>query len=224
MPTIFWFPSNVRADITVVPAPGWSGTGTVSRWMMRTLKGSSPTMSWPMYAFTGTAAGNKMLDRQYISYPLKGDQTISGYCSGRLQVAESASNDNVDRIVTSLRVVSRDGLTIRGTGLVTSGRGGPVNEFSSSTTYTVRGMITGARITTGNLISTVNALDGDRLVLEIGYENSTAGISVGAGARWGDSAAPCNVSNETTTTASAGWFAMDATLQFYHNDTTARTN
>ena len=176
MATRFYLPASTAADVS----PGfdsWDGTGSAVRRELAEVKGSSAmaagtTISW---ATTGSA-GKKHLDRQYVSNPLAA-QTISGPIKMQLLVQEGSLTDNIDQIILSIRVVSNDGTAVRGT-LLSLGSYGPTTEYS--TAYRNK---TGAD---GDALSSVNAQDGDRLVVEIGHSTSVGGTTPDATARYGE--------------------------------------
>lgn len=222
MATKFYFQNRNGASVEVPPTVGWTGAANIQRFMMYPEKGTSPVVVGRTISTANAGAGSKELDRQYISPPLKGAQVISGYASGFLQVTEFVTNDNVDQIISSLRLCSEDGKVMRSpTGWLVSGRV-PVFEFSVTTTYTNRAISSGAAGGTNQLINPMTGQDGDRLVLEIGYGNSTAGTSPQAAARWGDNA-PDVSGGQLQTVAGAGWFSLGQDLVFYRNPTSSIT-
>jgi hypothetical protein len=160
----------------------WNSANTVQRYHWHPEPGGrdDPLTSGQLLSFVGATANYKQLDRQYVSPPLRGVQIISGFCTGFLQVQEFVTNDNVDRIVTHMRLVSNDGLTNRlQTGYFLTGRVGS-KEFP--TAMTNRCIVSG---NTNTLLSNMTGQDGDRIVLEIGYSNTTAGTTPQARAVWG---------------------------------------
>src|SRR5262249_30847465 len=122
-----------------------------------------------------------------------------------IRVLESAANDNIDKVSMKLIVVSEDGQTLRGT-LLTIGDYGPTNEWA--TTLTAR------RIADGDTITTVNASDKDRIVLEIGYNNTTTGTSITGNMNFGDNSGTDLGDNETDTAANNPFLELSATLSF----------
>lgn len=207
--------------ITPAVNAAWSGGATVSRNKMRPEKADAAITIGSTISFVAATAGYKQIDKQFISLPISGSGTISGTFSGVLQVAEFATNDNVDQIIAHMRVVSKDGSTIRGTGIVV-GSYGRTNEFSTSATYTSRLIGSGATATLTN----VNYQDGDRIVLELGYCNSTAGTTPQAAAKWGDTIAAADLAvNETATAVGAPWIQFNnVNLRFYRPITLVTTS
>jgi hypothetical protein len=113
------------------------------------------------------------------------------------------------RAQTVIRVVSNDGTTVRGT-LIASNGGALSNEFAASLTN--RYFPLGGSTAPGS----VNALDGDRIVIEVGYrkhENATSlrsgTLSFGAVSGGTD-----NADDETGTAANVPWIEFADTLSF----------
>lgn len=190
-------------------SPSFSGmwqstTGAVRRVMTSQLN-KDPITTGPTINGAGDA-GFTYLDRQYITPGLAYPQVIQGRISGQLMVREIAATDNVDRVLLCAKVVSNDGLTLRGV-LLDSGNYGPTLEFIATGTHRNK------TIASGQIINTITGSQGDRLVFEIGYQHSTAGTTPQASAKWGSLAARLPV-NETQTTNGAGWIAVTSDLVF----------
>lgn len=226
MPTTFYFSSVRQPPPEISPAYStisgsavntcWSGIQSASRWMMNVEKGGSPLVDDSMISTPGIAVGYRQLLRQYISPPLFGAQTINGFYSGFLQIAESAANDNANRLMMCLKIVSNNGTTIRGTGVGVSGWWS-TKEFSVSPVYESRCFASG----TQRSLSSVNALDGDRIVIEIGYSTSVAGVSIACGARWGELGPSISGQGESMVASAAGWLTLsNVNLVFKKNLTT----
>jgi len=225
MPTTFYFSNDRIPPPELSPAYStitgsalntcWSGIQGAARWMMNTEKGGSPLFNGPMITSPGTTANYRQLWRQYISPPLNGAQTVSGPFSGFLQVAESATNDNIDRLMMCLKVVTSSGTNPR-TGVGVSGWWSTF-EFSASTTYTSRCFASGSQ---RNLTS-ISANDGDRIVVEIGFGLSAGGASVAGNARWGELGPDISGVGESHLAPAAGWLTLpDVNLVFKKNLTT----
>lgn len=116
----------------------------------------------------GTAA-----DRIYVSAVLKGTQTISGTVSSYL-LGLAPSGTVTTRL--EIYVVSEDGATIRGT-LLSVGNYGTGSPFSGV------GSRSRAWALGGTTLTPVGAVDGDRIVVIVGYG---AASSFQAQASWGD--------------------------------------
>lgn len=166
-PKRLWFEGG-GDDANISPAftAGWDSTTGAGRKKMLSVRGTTSLGGYASAVLRGTTTNFKALARQWISGGLTA-QTISGKVRSQIAATENSGGNNIDRIVISLRVVSSDGGTVRGT-LLGLGAKGPVNEFSSADYYN--------RIAIPD--STVNPVTvqaGDRLVFEIGCTNTTVG-------------------------------------------------
>lgn len=163
MTTRLYFKVSATAGASPAFDAGWGFTSEAQR--RRTSTGqldsatAAGTLIGPWTANTTTYA----LDRQYVSDPLASDFTISGTVSGALRVLEGQAADNVDQLICCIRVVSENGSTVRGT-LLALGSYGATTEFLTS--YRTR------IFANGTPLSAVNALAGDRIVIELGYRSS----------------------------------------------------
>ncbi len=179
MPTRFYFTtSGSLTAVTPAYSVAWKSTSGVTRHVMNYVKGSSLTGKSPIFNINAGARSSS-LERQYTSAPLVGAQTISGTVSGQLVVNEIAATDNVDQIVAVLKVVNNAGSLTSGM-LLNLGAYNIVGEFSA---------VVGGRnkkIFNGQSITSVNASDGDRIVLEIGYWSSVAGTTPQTQAVYGE--------------------------------------
>jgi hypothetical protein len=126
----------------------------------------------------------------------------------QIQGLESAANDNIINRVREVKVVSRDGTTIRST-LIALGNAASVVEWNTA----MRNLtFLNATVSAANYTTVA----GDRLVLEVGHDDS-AGTSVSGTLRFGvtgqtgDLAA--NNEIETTTTLRP-WFESSRDLTF----------
>lgn len=204
--TRMFFPLDTAADVSPGFDLGWSDSteGVRRKWV--SAKGASAITVGQVVDLA--AAGNTAdLDRQYVSAPLAGAQTVSGTVKGVLMTREYAGTDNVDSITLILKVVSNDGGTLRCT-LLALGDYFTRAEFVNNATHRNK------RIADGDSITSCSALDGDRLVVEVGYKvASGGGTTPQVSAKWGENAADC-AENETNTANCAGWFELSATLTF----------
>lgn len=207
MPTRFYFPvTGVSQKAQPAFDSSWSSnakfnTSGAFRQRMVTIKGTD-AITIGRTVNTAATAGAAGLERQLISDALWGDQTINGTVSGQLMTREFATTDNCDMIIPVLRVVNNNGTVVRGT-LLGSGNYGGVLEFVNNATCQNK------RIFTGQSITTVNALDGDRIVLEIGCGNTTAGTTPQYACKWGTNAPDLPSNDQSQTTNGAGWFQLN---------------
>lgn len=207
MATTLYFHATAAPPVspTTDPDAGWTSTSLRVERALNDVKGSS-AIAIGSTIDTAAGAGSSGLDRVYVSRRLNGAQTISGTAAMQLMVREFATTDNVDRGLIKAYVVNEAATSITGT-LLALGNYGPTLEFINNATCRNK------TFADGDAITTVNANDNDRVVLEIGYQNSTAGTTPQAAAKWGENATDLPV-NETQTTDGAGWFQFSATLIF----------
>ena len=158
-----------------------------------------------------SAAAATQLHRQFISHPLvAGIVFTSGVSTVTCQIQglESGANDNIINRVRAVKVVSRDGATIRAT-LIALGNAASVVEWAT----TLRNLTFLNATTVGATYTTV---DGDRLVLEVGHLDS-GGATIAGTLRFGaDSAGTGDLGiNETdTVTTLRPWFESSVNLTF----------
>lgn len=214
MPTRFYFPATGVPPIIQTPSAFWNDATEGETIRMKTTKGNS-TIAIGNIIDLATTQNSKDLDRQFISDPLWGNQVIQGTVSGQLMVREYATTDNVNAIIASIRVISNKGGTVRGTCL-NSGIWGGIDsngEFVNNASH--RNKI----IFSGNSMSPITGLDGDRICLEIGYNVAAGGgTSPQASAKWGENAPDLPSNNEAQTSDGAGWFQMNSVnLKFKKN-------
>lgn len=169
-------------------------------------------------ASVSSSAGQSTAHRQYISLPLvagiswvNATSTFSSQILGR----ESAANDNIINRVRCVKVVSRDGSTLRAT-LIALGNASSVVEWNSS----LRNLTFLNATTVGANYTTVA---GDRLVYEVGH-NDSSGVSIAGTMAFGISGQTGDLgSNETdTTTTLRAWLESSVNLTFEASDPLGR--
>lgn len=191
--------SNQAAAIS--PAfGGWSVTADAVRKALLSAKDAGDSNSTvPLVGPAGASA----LAVQFIGEPLSA-QTISGTIKGQARFRNSLDNSG-DNASTRLliRVVSNDGSVVRGT-LLSLGAYGPGSVLSSAFTNRI--------LADGDALSSVDAQDGDRLVVEVGVGGpSDDDLFVSIGAPLGTNDLP---EDETTTTALVPWVEFSGNLVF----------
>ena len=165
MATRLYFKTTATAGASPAYTAGWNFTSEAQRRRMSTGRtdtaGAAGTLigAWP--ANTTTYA----LDRQYVSDPLDSDFSISGTVKGVVRALEGQAGDNIDQVHIAIYVVNGDGSAVRGT-LLALGCYGATQELLTSYRSRV--------IADGDALTTVNALTGDRIVVELGYRASGA--------------------------------------------------
>lgn len=149
--------------------------------------------------------GDFALDRQYVSDPMEA-QTISGVIRCQISSREHAATDNVFTRM-KIFVVDNAGTTVRGTILAFGAYGQTGTEL----------LDTGFRNKTwaeNDALTSLAVLAGDRLVIELGYTDTT-GTTPEATSRWGAAdQAELTTNSETTTTAFTPWIEFSHTVQF----------
>ncbi len=200
-----FFSNRNRSNVNPPFSGIWTGASQAQRYVL------SPYQSFDAVQVGSVIdmnAGAQLiaLDRQYVSPGLAFPQVISGKISGQLMTREYVTNDNVDRVVLCARVVSSNGLQMRGV-LISSGNYGPTLEFDATATHRNK------TIASGQNLSTVSGRAGDRIVIEIAYQHSTAGTSPQASAKWGTLGQLLPV-NESQTTDGVGWISITPNLEF----------
>lgn len=162
-------------------------------------------------AYSTATPGQTRLHRQFISHPLAAGITFtSGVATFtcQLQGLESSANDNIINRVRVVKVISRDGATLRAT-LIALGNATSVVEWNTALRNLTFLNATAAT-------ATYVTVAGDRLVLEVGHDDS-AGASISGSSRFGASAVGTGdlAINETdTTTTLRPWFESSVNLTF----------
>lgn len=164
-----------------------------------------------------SAAVVDVLDGSWVSDPLQA-QSISGNVKGIMRALESNIAADM-RAQLLIKVVSYDGATVRGT-LLAHDVSALSNEFA--TTLTNRKFPlnwSGA----GAVLSSVSALDGDRIVVELGVRaHNVVTTSYSFTVEFGTASSSDCDENETDTLQYCPWIEFDQTLLFWAGDTFVR--
>jgi hypothetical protein len=148
--------------------------------------------------------------RVYVSDPLASSGTLSGNVKGIIRCQESATAANM-RAQLLIKVVSRDGTTVRGTALAHQTAAG--TEFG--TTLANRKFPLDWAASPGTALTNVAYSAGDRIVLEIGYRNDTTSTTTyTATMSFGDNVGTDLAEDQTSTAANCPWIEFDANLTF----------
>jgi hypothetical protein len=204
---------SARTDSRTPAADGsWEkATGFVRRTALTEPQGNA--FANISIAAQGTS-GNDTLLAQFISRPLSGAQSISGTFKGQMRFNEtSTALDGRAQIV--VRVLQSDMSTVRGT-LYAGDTAALANEFST--------VLTNRRNprTAGSALSTVNAEDGDVIVIEVGgRQHAASGASMVA--QYGDAVASDLPEDESSTSTINPWVEFSGTLTF-QDDAVARVS
>lgn len=207
MATRLYFKATEAAPVNPGFDGAWGYTGEALRRALSLVReyGDTPASGAQIGPWT---PGQVALDRQYVSPPLSGAQTITGIVKLYLLAREFASTDNATSRL-GLRVVSNDGITFRGTVLAVA-QYGPNTELSTG--------LRNKGFADGDAVASVNAQDGDRIVVEVGYTDGigAAGTTPEAQAQWGAEAKGTysDLPENETATAGIGWVEFSQNLAF----------
>lgn len=161
---------------------------------------------------TSTATTPELhLAAQYVSPPLLA-QTIAGTIRGQFLCLESLAAFN-GNLQIGIRVVSRDGATVRATLLAVTGstnNGATPPEFATSLTN--RRYLNSSDVTPVAL-SSYTCVEGDRLVIEIGVRDADTSTSRTGGISFGDNTTDLPT-DDTTTTLNDPWIEFDSIILF----------
>lgn len=214
MATRFYLPSTGAAPVSPAYDAGWEDTANAtSRLAMVTTRiDSSFVQASALETGSSTVNARDLLIRQYVSNPLSGNQTISGTLKGQMQISENnaAANFMPQMVV---RVVSGDGTTVRGTLHAGDTRTTNVDEVTISTVEAnVKNPAAGISPVT---LTSVNALDGDRVVVEIGVRaNNTSATNYTAFLYVGDVSGTDLTEGGSETELLNPWIEFSANLSF----------
>lgn len=211
-PCRFWLPSTGAADVKPVFG-SWSSISNGDRLKCVRTRISSAMIVKDMYGLGGSGFEN-ILGRQYVSEPISGNQTISGTIKGQMLCRESSGQLNAT-IAISIRVVSNDGNTIRGTLLALRADDysvGTPPEFATSFINRPLQLVSG--IPAALTLSVVNALDGDRIVIEIGIREVNTSTARYATINFGDNSATDLAEDTSTTTQNNPWIEFSQGIRF----------
>lgn len=170
MATRFYFGESGAPAAAPAFSAGWEVTSAAARQTLTRFKpGGSQTAT---RSDTSTTGDQDVLAFQFVSQPLQA-QTISGTIKGQFRASETSTGGDW-RAQLRAYVVSRDGATVRGILLDFDG-GALASEFVTTLTNRKFPLAWSGG---GAAISSVGALDGDRIVIEIGARTHNAGSGV----------------------------------------------
>ena len=213
-----WFPTTEAPAVSPAFQTGWEDTTEGERRKLRNVKGSD-TITVGQTVDIVEDSSNQDLDRQFTSTRMAaGVAFTSGITavSSQLMVREINNNDDVDKCILGIRIVSDDGLTLRAT-LLAVANYGVTAEFVNATTMRNKTCADGDTIT-----ASYTTVAGDRIVVEIGYQTDGEESTPQAAAKWGDNATDLPV-NETQTTDGAGWIEFSNAITFLGEPTPTPT-
>ncbi len=207
MPTRFYLSSTAVPDITPGAGTGWTVTTSFDSRKATIVKDGSAMTSKTSGA-AGGVAPRSILNRQYISDPLAAQTILSGTTVN----TQVRSNVNV---VTSTTANMQLRIFLYSAGVFTLING--VNPGTNLTATLTNRQVADA------ISSNVTVLDGDRLIMEIGWFY-TAGTNTTRTVinSFGSNSATDLPINNTTTTADNPWVEFSQTLLFSSTTTTKR--
>lgn len=201
MATRFYLPVGGAPPTLPAFTSSWESSVSAQRWPAVRAK-SNTALTQYVKRFPSTTS-QQMLFHQWISEPLNVDQSISGTVSMVVKTYEG--NAAVDGYLAFvLKVMQGDSTTlVRGTLL------------QYHTTSTEKTTAWQTRIHSARAITTVNALAGDRIVIEIGSHGVTPSTSYDDGLKFGDPSATADYAlTSGLTTDLCPWVELSATLTF----------
>ena len=203
MVTRLYLPSSGSAPITPAVSGAWEET--VSGFFRAPTSTAHANTSLTSFgAYTTTQATQQSVWAQWISEPLNVDQTISGTLDIVCRGSEGATGDNT-YLAVGVRVLSGDGGTVRGT-LLFQGTGTGGAEFGTALR---------TRIWSALSLASVNALAGDRIVVEIGQHAASPGVAPTGTMRFGDPTGTADFAlTSNLTTDLVSWLELSQTITF----------
>jgi hypothetical protein len=157
--TRFYMPSTGTAEVAPTFEATWSNLTMVKRIRCTTTRFNTTMVTETSPSIT---TGN-CLFRQYVSDPLTADQTFAGWVRGQIMGLASSSAAKCDSSFAA-RIVSNDGTIVRGILLAYTSEASPANDYPTT--------LTNRAAPSQRNINTVNALYGDRVVIEIGTNSN----------------------------------------------------
>ena len=196
--TRFYLPSTGAAAVSPAFDAAWEETSDADRLAMVTTRISSAMTDKTVNSLL---AAQDALVRQYVSAGLAA-QTINADVRIYARVSEALVTVNAfSRIV--LKVVSSDGSSVRGTLLA-------FGDYSTGAEWNTS--LRNKSFADNDPPASVTTLDGDRLVLEIGFNH--AAVISSAAINFGDDSATDLAEDETTTDANNPWLEIAQTITF----------
>lgn len=205
MTTRLYFSASVAADVT--PSSlifGWDQTSSVEYRKMNDVKGATALAN---RSTISVPAAQEALDRVYVSRPLVGAQSISGTVQAIIIAHMVNINDAVNGTPAKLWVCNNAGDSVRGTLLSHADR-----SESSGTNYPTSQQSRWVFDSVGSAISTVDAEDGDRIVLEVGHA-AGGGFTPEVVTKWGE-ADPDDYTTQGDAADKNPWLEFSQTLIF----------
>lgn len=168
MATRLYYVANTAPPVSPPFDPAWTSAANAARRMMSLAK-SPTTESFGPFAI-GAVGPAYSLAVQLVSPPMAA-QTLSGTFSAVSRGREVQFNDDVNKRAVSVRVYAADGATLRGEPL-------PFTPTASTTElFQASGFMSGQSHADAAALTPLAVVDGDRLVITLGYGVLTSGVT-----------------------------------------------
>ena len=201
MATRFYLPLSGAAPTSPTVSTMWDGNcSAFARYMAVTTKVNSALANVvALFGFTGT---RQICWHQWVSDTLDVDQTISGTMSAVVRGLENATNADL-HLAVSIRVLQGDTSTLRG---VLRNQGATVTEYVTTAA---------TRIHNALAVTSVNALAGDRIAIEVGFHGLTPAPGATGTLRFGDPTGTADFAlTSGLTTDLCPWVQLSANITF----------
>lgn len=180
---------------------GWNVTTGAKRYYMAAQKDGS-TIASKTSGQVGASAVRKCLIDQFITAPLAA-QTITGTLDGQIRFNQSSTSSTTGQGFVYLRVINADNSV--------------ATEVGSLTTTNLTTTLTNRTLVQLN-VGTLNITAGQRLCVDIGFNESVGTNTTRTGTTSRGSSAATNLAvDNTTTTANTPWIKFSQTLIFLSN-------
>jgi hypothetical protein len=211
MATRYYFPASGSPAVTPPTPTGWTVTTSFTTLPMSGTKTNTALANGSARSKGSTAQPSTRLDRVYVG-PQIGAQTITGTFSAVFMGAESGITDG-SWLDIHIKIVSSDGQTVRGTLYA----GSPANASGTGTgADNGEWPKTGSdatRIKNALTLTSVTALNGDRVVIEMGWKADSSSSAGTTYLRYGDPTATSDYAlTGGLTTSGTPWVELSQTL------------
>jgi len=207
MPTRFYLWEASAAPVSPAVDAGWDSTAVpfARRSMHRFPQGSDNLTTTSRF---GSTAGQNRCHRQFVGPPMERGHVFDTSVTYKAYAQGLESNgDNNLRSRAGIRIVSRDGSTVRHTVKA-------VGDYSSGSAWNTA-LRSKAFLDGDPGTGSYTTVAGDRLVVEFGHRGAS-GVTISVSSRWGSTATGGDVPENETTTATTvrPWFECSLSLTF----------
>lgn len=201
MATRFYMPSGGTPGSTPTVRTDWERSiASFTHWPAPTTK--SNTALTNVAALFGSTATSQTCWRSFVSEPIAANQTINGTVSMVLAGLEGAAQEDA-HLAFALRIMQGDTSTERGLLLL---------QHAAATEFALAQQ---TRIHNALALSSVNALIGDRIVMEIGIHGVTPANANNITLRFGDPTGTADFAlTSGLTTDLVPWFELSTNVNF----------